>query len=166
MNAVDTQRAYSVQDWRDAAEAAEEWQQCPIDTEENTPGTPGRLGAWLCNEVYGNEVVSEGDNAEEPTEGIIWGAIGALDDIGFKDFSPATLLTVLSTYRGETTDDWRALAEEYANENTIELVFLGGEPSEDDYHKWYAENGIAEGEVCAPTQPGGTLVWFNRGNKW
>jgi hypothetical protein len=166
MTTVNTQQAYSVQDWRDAAEAAEEWGACPIDTEENTPGAPGQLGTWLCNEVYGNEVVGEGNEAQEPTEGIIYGAIGALESVDLPEFSPALLLTVLSTYRGETVDDFRVLAEEYAEENGIELVFLGGEPSEDDYHKWYAENGIAEGEVCAPTQPGGTLVWFNRGNKW
>jgi hypothetical protein len=158
---ITTDAPNTVDMWREAAGAAEEWAECPIDTEENTPGTAGQLGAWLCNEVYGVLVVGEGDGAQEPTADVIYGAISALEAEDRDAFTPAEFLRVLATYRGETVSDFRTLAEEYADDHGYKLVGL---KTDDEYHIWYAENGIPDGEVCGETEPGGTLVWFNKNN--
>ncbi|QBZ72203.1 hypothetical protein SEA_KRADAL_317 [Streptomyces phage Kradal] len=145
---------YSRNEWDNALEAAESFDWDSIDAgEQHSP-----LAQWLCDQVIDHAKV-------ERDEQRIEAAFAVLTERGEDEFSPERLITVLESYRGETVDDWRTLAEEYAEENGIEMVFLNGTPTEDVYHAWYAANGIREGEVCAPSSVGGTLYWFDT-NKW
>lgn len=169
MTITETMR-YPADEWTAGLEAAEEWEFCPIDTQENTPGSPGRLGAWLIDELYGAKVAGKShgrreEDCETVDELILRAAIGALMVERDVWFTASELRSAVESYDGETGDDWRVLAEQYAEETGTTLVFIGGEPTEDDYHKWYADNGIRDGLVCAPTDDGGTLYWFDK-NKW
>lgn len=145
---------YTREEWDASLEAAEFAAWDAIDAGEQH----GPLAQWICDQVIDHDNVDGDDQRIEA-------AFEVLTERGETEFSPERLIDVLNSYRGETVDDFRVLAEEYAEENGIELVFLGDEPTEDDYHKWYAENGIADGEVCVPTSAGGTLYWFDS-NKW
>ena len=161
---------YPASEWTEALEAADGWEFCPIDTQENTPGTPGFLGAWLIDELYGAKIAGKAhgrteEDCETVDEDIIEAALCALTEERGASFTPSELRSVIESYDGETVDDGRTLAEEYAEETGTALAFLGGEPTEDDYWKWYAENGIRDGLVCAPTSEGGTLYWFDQ-NEW
>lgn len=150
--------------WREALEAGREYEWCPIDTQENTPGVPGYLGQWLAENVIGWDMQADGSNehCDHVTDGMVEAAVTALlEERNEVIISGAELMAVLRSYRGETVDDFQILAEEYADEHGIELVFLGGEPTANDYELWYAERGIPDGEVCAPIEGGGTLHWFN-----
>lgn len=145
---------YGAEYWREAVEAAENNDWDPIDSLEGH----GPAAQWIADDLYTSEKVGQDG-------GIIEAAIQALADKGETEFSAERLTTVVQSYRGETVDDWRTLAEEHAEENGVELVFLGGEPNEHDYHQWYMQRGVSEGEVYAPASSGGTLHWFDT-NKW
>ncbi|MCP9209560.1 hypothetical protein [Streptomyces cucumeris] len=145
---------YSRDEWDSALEAAESLDWDPVDAEEqHSP-----LAQWLCDQVIDHDKV-ERDVAR------IEAALNVLTERGEGEVSPERLIDVLNSYQGETVDDWRTLAEEYADENGIELVFLNGTPTEDDYHKWYVGRGVWAGEVCAGTSVGGSLYWFDS-SKW
>lgn len=144
---------YELDYWRDALEAAEFRDWCPTDSLEKH----GPLAQWLCNEVIDHEKVDR--NRE-----VVEAAFDALKGKGEVEFGPERLMTVILSYRGDTVDDWRTLAEEHAEENGAELVFLGGRASEEEYRRWYLARQ-PEGEVYVPTSAGGTLYWFDS-NKW
>jgi hypothetical protein len=163
---IDTKAAQPVQIWRDALEAAEEWGFCPINTRENTPGVTGRLGAWISDEMCGQHVAGPEDQKRTTvTEQMLHAAFTVLED-DRDSFSPEILIDVMCTYRGETVDDFIALAVEYAEEdydgpdNPADKGWEGFD-SERAYEIWYTANGIPEGEVCA-NGGDGTLYWFNR----
>lgn len=145
---------YSRDEWDAALEAAETVEWDSIDAGEQH----GPLAQWICYQTIGHYKVERDDQRIEA-------AFAVLTERGEARFSPDRLITVLNSYRGDTVDDFRTLAEEYAEENGIELVFLGGEPTEHDYHQWYMGHGVAGGEVYAATSAGGTLYWFDS-NKW
>jgi hypothetical protein len=145
---------YSREEWDAALEAAEfaEWDS--IDAGEQH----GPLAQWLCDQVIDHDKV-------ERDEQRIEAAFVVLTERGEAQFSPERLITVLNSRRGETVDDWRTLAEECADEKGIELMPIGGEPTEHDYHQWYMNHGVTDGEVYAPVSAGGTLYWFDS-NQW
>lgn len=145
---------YSRDEWDAALEAAEVASWDAIDAGEQH----GPLAQWICDQVIDHDKVQRDDQRIEA-------AFVVLTERGETEFSPERLITVLNSYWGETVDDFRTVAEEYADENGIELVFLGGEPTEHDYHQWYMNRGVPEGRVYAPTSAGGTLYWFDS-NKW
>jgi hypothetical protein len=159
---------YPLAVWREALEAAEVWDFCPIDTQENTPGDPGRLGAWISDELRGHDVAGPEGQEERTTvtEEMLHAAFNVLGD-DRDTFSPSLLAGVLCTYRGETVDDFKVLAEEYAEDdytgpdNPAETGWDGFD-SEAAYEIWYIVNAIPDGEVCASGSEGGTLYWFNR----
>lgn len=147
--------AYSREEWDAALEAAKiaEWNAA------NAGEQHGPLAQWLCDQAIDHEKVKRDDQRIEA-------AFEVLTDRGESEFSPERLIDVLNSFRGETVDDWRTLAEEYAAENGYKIAFVGsGEPTEQDYSHWYAKNGIREGEVWAATSAGGTLYWFDS-NQW
>jgi hypothetical protein len=164
---IDINREYPVGDWRDALEAAEEWEFCPIDTKENTPGITGLLGAWISDELHGHDVAGPEGQEITPTvtAPMLHAAIQVIDD-DRSSLSAATLSTVLRSYRGETGNDFTELARQYAEDdydgpdNPADTGWDGFD-SEDAYEIWYTANGIPEGERCAD---GGddTLYWFDR----
>lgn len=164
---IDNKTEYPLGDWRDALEAAEGWEFCPIDTRENTPGITGYLGAWISDELYGHDVAGpEGqENVPTVTAPMLHAAIELIED-DRSTLSAATLSNVLRSYRGDTVDDFEELARQYAEDdydgpdNPADTGWDGFD-SEDAYEIWYTANGIPEGEVCAN---GGddTLYWFNR----
>lgn len=146
---------YSRENWESALEAAEIADWDPIDAGEQH----GPLAQWICDQAIDHEKVDRDD-------GVIEAAFVALADRGEREFSPERLITVLDSHRGETADDWRTLAEGYADENGCKIAFLGGgEPTERDYRQWYMDHGVTPGEVYAPISAGGTLHWFDS-NKW
>lgn len=147
--------AYSKTEWDGALEAAEVADWDPIDAREQH----GPLAQWLCDQIIDHGKVNR-------DSGIIEAAFTALTERGEAEFSPERLIDVLNSYRGETVDDWRTLAEEYADENGYVIAFVGaGQPTEADYRRWYMNHGVTEGEVYAPVSAGGTLHWFDT-NKW
>lgn len=141
---------YSRNEWDAALEAAEIAAWDAIDAGEQH----GPLAQWLCDQVIDHDKVERDDQRIEAAFVVLTGR-------GETEFSPERLIDVLNSYRGETVDDFRTLAEEYADENGVELVFLGGEPTESDFRQWYMKRGVSEGEVYATTSAGGTLYWFN-----
>jgi hypothetical protein len=146
---------YSREEWDGALEAAEiaEWDS--IDAGEQH----GPLAQWICDQVIDHDKVERDDQRIEA-------AFAVLTERGETEFSPERLIDVIKSFRGETVDNWRTLAEEYADENGYKIAFIGsGEPTEHDYHQWYMNHGVAEGEVYAPTSAGGTLYWFDS-NQW
>lgn len=145
---------YSKTEWDGALEAAETADWDPVDAGEQH----GPLAQWLCDQVIDHGKVNRDD-------GIIEAAIAVLANKGEAEFSPERLITVLDSYRGETVDDFRTLAEEYADENGYKIVPIGGESTEADYQRWYLNHGVIEGEVYAPVSVGGTLHWFDS-NTW
>lgn len=145
---------YSKTEWESALEGARESDWDSIDAGEQH----GPLAQWLCYQVIDHENVGRDDQRIEA-------AFIVLAEHDEDEFSPERLIDVLNSWRGETVSDWQILAEEYAEENGKELVFLNGTPTDDDYRRWYADNGISNGAVCAETTIGGTLYWFDS-NKW
>jgi hypothetical protein len=145
---------YSRDEWDNALEAAEiaEWDS--IDAGEQH----GPLAQWLCDQVIDHDKVERDSERIEA-------AFVALTENDEDEFSAERLIDVLNSYRGETVSDWRTLAEEHAEETGTTLAFVGGTPTADDFEKWYADNAINDGEVCAETSAGGTLYWFDS-NKW
>ena len=161
---ITAESSYPVSDWNEAIEAGREWEWCPTDTQENTPGNPGWMGQWLAENVIGWDMKFQGvnDYCDGITDEMVEAALTVLvqkrqDPV----ISGNELLAALKSYRGNTVDDFRTLAEEDAEEDGIELVFLGGEPTEHDYHQWYMSHGVKEGDVYAATSAGGTLYWFD-----
>jgi hypothetical protein len=145
---------HSRNEWDDALEAAESYDWCPTDSAEGH----GPLAAWICVDVIDREEVGR-DRLR------IDAAFAVLAENGEDEFSPERLIDVIKSWCGETVDDWRTLAEEYAEENGKELVFLNGTPTQDDYHQWFIDHGIASGETCVALPEGGTFYWFNL-DKW
>lgn len=143
------------EEWDSALEAAETAEWDPVDAGEQH----GPLAQWICDRVIGHEKVERDHRRIEA-------AFVALTEHGETEFSPERLVTVLNSFRGETVDDWRTLAEEYADESGYKIAFIGGgEPTEHDYRQWYMGHGVAPGEIYAPTSAGGTLYWFDS-NRW
>lgn len=159
---------HPVQDWRDALEAAECSEFCPIDTRERNEEGIGAIGAAICDELNGREGLagtSEGvkeENARTVDAELIYAAIDALEGASWDTFALADVLKVIASYNGETGSDFRALAEEYADESGYKLVGL---KTDDEFEKWYLENGVPSTTVCGVTQDGGSLMWFNK-NHW
>lgn len=146
---------YNKDEWDAALEAAETAEWDPIDAGEQH----GPLAQWLCDQVIDHEKVARDSDRIEA-------AITVLADSDELEFSPERLITVLDSYRGETVDNFRTLAEEYAEENGYQLAFVGEKaPTDDDYLQWYLNHGVSDGEVFAPIAAGGTLHWFDS-NKW
>lgn len=142
---------YELEYWRGALEAADLYGWDSIDAGERH----GPLAQWLCDQAIDHDNVQRDDQRIEA-------AFNALESKGETEFSPERLTDILWSFNGETVDDWRTLAEEYAEENGYKLVGL---ETTEQYQRWYAENGIREGEVYASTSVGGTLYWFDT-NKW
>lgn len=159
---------HSVQNWRDALEAAEGWEFDPIDTRERNEPEIGEIGAAICNELNGREGlagIAEGvkkEDAKTVDAEMIHAAIDALEGAGRDWFSLADVLKVITSYNGKTGGDMRTLAEQHAEENGYLLVGL---KTDDEYEEWYLKNGVGENEVPGETQGGGDLMWFNK-NHW
>jgi hypothetical protein len=151
---------YALTEWAEALEAGREWEWCPIDTQENTPGAAGDLGCWLAENVIGWDMRADGTNehCDHVTDDMVEAVLNVLREDGHLTASGEDVKRVLSSYRGETGDDFRVLAEEYAEENGYKLVGL---KTDGEFEQWYAENGIPDGEVCGELSVGGTLHWFN-----
>lgn len=164
---IDNKTDYPVGTWREALEAAEEWEFCPTDTRENTPDVTGYLGAWISDELYGHDIAGPEDQEKVPTvtAPMLHAAIQVVEDDRLT-LSPDTMLAVLRSHNGETGIDFKTIARQYAEDdydgpdNPADTGWEGFN-TDDDYEIWYASNGTSEGEVCAD---GGddTLYWFNR----
>lgn len=165
---ITEEMTFPATDWRDAIEAGRAAEWCPVDTQEENPGIVGYLGQWMAENLIGWDMTADGSNehCDHVTDDMIEAAVTVLiEQRRDPVISGRELRAALTSYRGETVDDFQKLAEEYAEEQGVELVFLNGTPTADDYEQWYAERGIPDGEVCAPTEAGGTLHWFNS-HKW
>lgn len=166
--------AFTLEQWREALEAAEGNEFCPIDTRESGLGEVGALGAWLCDELYGSDKAgrARGDvKGVHVTEQIIDGALAVLEQEGWAAATPDRIETVIRSYRGETGTDFEKLARDYA-----ETDYIGPESenpaasgwkgfTSHSYETWYVDHATGEGEVCGEISDGGTLIWFDK-FKW
>lgn len=160
---------HSVQSWKDALEEAETAGFDTVDTREHSDDPEvGEIGAAICDELNDREGlvgISEGVKKEDARivdAEVIHAAIDALEGAGYAKFSLADVLKVVASYNGETGGDMRTLAEEWADENGYKLVGL---TTDDEYEKWFMENGVSDNKVPGETQSSGNLMWFNK-NHW
>lgn len=144
---------YTISEWYSALDSAEVNDFDPVDSGEDH----GPLAAWLC-EQYTHEKVNQ--NGE-----ILEAVISVLEGEEHEAFSPETFLTVLLSYRGDTETSFRTLVEEHLEETYDFAHSLPGNPSEDDYRKWYLDHCRSEGEVYTGVTSGSGFFWFDT-NKW
>lgn len=163
--------AYPVKLWREALEAADVAEFCPIDTREHNGGELGALGAWLCDDLYGSDEAGSAhgeSNGVHVTEQIIDGALAVMTDLDTDTLTPDHLIRIVRSYRGESVADFEELARDYAETDYIgpedenpDLTGWEGFDSPEKFEKWYTDHATSEGEVAGEIREGGTLIWFD-----
>ncbi|MFC9505477.1 hypothetical protein [Streptomyces sp. NPDC057002] len=139
---------FSARDWQDAYGAAEENGFDEIDARENG----GELAAVVAS-FYTHDKVGQ-------DEGILYAAIQVLSQ-KTTEWVPEYLETVLNSYDGESEDDLKKVATDYIEEQWPGFP-VGTVPDLESFARTYA---IPESRVFSPSQPGGTLHYFDT-NKW
>ena len=144
---------YSVDEWNNALEAAENNEFDPVDSENDG----GPLAGWLA-EQYTHEKV--GQDAEK-----LEAVISVLENEGHDEFSSETFMTVLLSYRGETETSFHTLVEIHMEENYGFSGSLPGNPGEDELESWYFDNVANGSETYTSVASGSAFYWFDKA-KW
>lgn len=148
---------YTAEEWRNALETAENNEFDPVDSEEDG----GPLALWLCDQH--TEIKDDPKWRTELPEWVLSSVITVLEDADFKSFSTETFTSVRDSYCGSTSSDFGELVREYVeDEKGFDLPFPGN-PSEEDFEKWYMNYVRRDGEVCADSGFG-HLFWFQKNN--
>lgn len=144
---------YTIDDWNNALEAAENNDFDPVDSEQGD----GPLAGWVA-EQYTHPKVNK--NVE-----VLEAVINVLQQHSHEPFSTKMFMTVLLSYTGDTQTCFRFLVEDHMSEVYNFNGPFPGNPGEDEYKKWYLANCCNEGEVYAEVASGSGLYWFDR-NQW